>query len=146
MPARTSVARFSPDGLLKLRDSGLAAVTADTPSAAIELNEMSSYWNDGELAFNQEVAVLVYVSALDDAGTNSYVFVIQTDNEETFGGTPTTILSRTIDAPGLYVFAVIRELIESIDPDATHLRVHATLAGDTTPEVTYWAIVSTFNK
>lgn len=61
MANMASKVRFPVDILTYLEAEGSGAHVATAGSAALSLDELASYWDDGELAFNQQVAVAINV-------------------------------------------------------------------------------------
>lgn len=80
---------------------------------------------------------IVYVSALDETtGDETYSVAIETDSVAAFTGSPVTIATTTITAPGVYEIPLSAGQIAGLDADAAAIRCKATLAG-TTPSITY---------
>ena len=83
--------------------------------------------------------VIVDIGILDTTtGDETYVLTVETDSELAFGDAPISQATLTATATGRHVMSLNRDGITKLDPNATHVRIKATLAG-TTPILDYGA-------
>ena len=133
MANMASKVRFPVDGLSFLQlesDAVLATGAGAIPSTqVISLDALASYWDAGELAFNQQVAIAVDVTTAVTGGGETYTYAIQTDSELAFGDAPVIITQVTHNAVGEFALAFTREMVLELDPDATHVRLLVTQVG-----------------
>lgn len=129
MANMASKVRFLPDGELYLEPEGSAANTSDGDNAStnvLSLDALTSYWDSGELAMSQQIAISINVTAIDFSdGDETYDFELEVDSEEAFGDSPVVVQEFSCGAVGNYVMMVSREQILEKDSDATHLRLVA---------------------
>lgn len=129
MANMASKVRFLPDALLFLQAEGSAAVTADgdnPTSTVLSLDQLASYWDSGELAMSQQIAISINVTAIDFSdGDETYDFEIEVDSEAAFGDSPVVVQEFSCVGTGNFVMMVSREQIIEKDADASHLRLVA---------------------
>jgi hypothetical protein len=122
-----------------------AAVTADGNSTEVVLDEVKGYWNTaGELA-DETVAVIVNVTALDEAtGDETYDFTLKATDG---AGTVQIANLGTIrtGAVGQYVFLLDVATLKLVDGDVGGLLLALDVSG-TTPSITYHAWMSQIKK
>ncbi|MEM7226335.1 MAG: hypothetical protein AAF495_25390 [Pseudomonadota bacterium] len=143
MTSMNSAVHFPVDGAsqVRFRQDGAGAITASDASDAISLDELVATWNSGNIPQGQ-LALSIFVNSADTANANeSYVFEVQSDNSAAFGAPVTHMTTASFTAPGLYVVALDIKTVRKVDPDCSHLRLNAVLAG-TTPSLDYeaWAL------
>jgi len=117
------------DAQLVLRDVDDGAETSTVAEAAVAL--------DADKA--GDFKAVIFVTAMDrTTGDEDCVFSIEADTASAFS-TPVAVATLpAITATGVYEIPLSAALIEKHEPGATHIRVKATLDGET-PSVTYGA-------
>lgn len=90
-------------------------------------------------AFAGAFKAIVDVTAIDRAQTDeTYVLSVEADTAAGFSSAVTVAALPTITATGRYEIPLSAELIEQLEPGATHMRVKVTIGG-TSPSITYGA-------
>lgn len=119
------------DKQLELRDIAAGARTETAAETGIGF--------DSRMA--GDFKAVVYVSERSSTGTCTVS--VQTATDADFGGSSVTIGSVTIpaSAKGVYEIPMSAAQIARLDPDASAIRITATLGG-TTPSVTYGAYLA----
>lgn len=117
------------DTNLEIRAASAGAITSTGTSAAFAF----------KAAFAGAFKAIVDVTAIDRAQSDeTYILSVEADTASGFASPVTVAALPTITAAGRYEIPLSAELIEQLEPGATHLRVKATLGG-TTPSLTYGA-------
>lgn len=134
------------DAGVTLRNAADGAEVATATEAAVSLKELdSAYWHSNEIPHGV-FAVAVHVSDIDIAGTNSYVLALLVDDTSDLSDSAVKVAEYVITSAGFYVFYVDSKTIPKLDPDSSGtdkwLGIRATLAGDSTPSITYGAWIA----
>lgn len=141
MTIKASAVRFPIDAENILRAESAGAITAAEASGSKPLGALSAYWNEGELASPLQLAVVLFVTALDlTTADETYRVDVEVASTETFADAE-VVVSSEIKKVGQHVVAFTREQILDALATAAHVRVKITPAG-TTPSIDYWAILS----
>ncbi|KGB81926.1 hypothetical protein JT55_10215 [Rhodovulum sp. NI22] len=96
---------------------------------------------DFDVGMAGDFKAIVYVS--ERAATGTCTISIETDSEAAFGDAPVAVASVTVAASttGVFEMPLSAAQIARLDPDATAIRVNATLGGSS-PSVTYGAYLA----
>lgn len=122
-----------------LRDIDDGAETADAAEAGVLLNLLTNaYWDNDEQP-NGIFVVPVHITELDrTTGDETYDFYIEVDTGSGFSSAVEVARLKGVTAVGYYELVVSSQIIEALEPGATHIRIRADVGG-TTPSVTYGA-------
>lgn len=135
------------DAELELEDGAAAMTTVgdNVGSGVLDLQALTAaYWDNDELAINEEFIICVLVSALDTAGADeTYDLEFEVDSVNTFDDAAVVVQEFRIPATGYYEFAVSRQLIAKKDDDAAYGRLVVRTTGATVSiTFTAWAAPS----
>lgn len=126
---------------ITLRAKSAAAITSTANSTVYALDQLDGYWNNQEELADQTFAVVVNVDALDFADDDeTYTLTLVFGNDASFTANVTTH-TLAVTSTGQHVLLVDLDTVRMLLPDATHMRITATLAG-TTPSLDYHAYIA----
>lgn len=141
MSIKASAVRFPIDAENIVRAESAGAITAAEASESRDLGLLSAYWNEGDLAMPEQVAFVLFVTALDTAdGDEAYAAEVEVATDDTFGDA-VTVLTVDIASTGNKTILVSRDQVLDALAGAGHIRLKVTPSG-TTPSIDYWAILS----
>lgn len=124
---------------ITFRDGAAAAITADANTAAITLDTVEGYWNNGELA-DSTFAVAINVAELDET-TGDETYVINLVAGPVGFATSVVVGTVTVTETGQYVILVDADTIRKSKADAAALRLAVDVTG-TTPSIKFTAWVA----
>jgi len=134
-----SVVKYPYDAATAFRAPGLAAVTASTDTAAVELD----YISKGRGAYadslgRQSYAAVVLIEAVDFGDSDEeYTFDVEVDSTDAFD-TPTVVGSVTVNGTGPFVVNLDADTVQRLEAVPAFARVALTASG-TTPSVKFSA-------
>jgi hypothetical protein len=116
------------DKQLELRNIASGAKTATAAETGIAF----------PVSMAGDFKAVVYVSNADGGGSpaNTYLLTIETDSEAAFGDDPVEVGRVSVAGNGVYEIPLSSWEITQRDPDASAIRVKATLSGSA-PSLTY---------
>lgn len=124
---------------ITFRDGAAAAITADTNTSAITLDQLDGYWTSGELA-DQTFAVVVNVESLDEV-TGDETYVLNLVAGPVGFATSVNVGTITVTETGQHVFLVDLDTVKKSKSDAAALRI-AVDVGGTTPSIKFTAFIA----
>lgn len=129
------------DALLELRAPSAAARTATGADAAKEfpLTPVNT-WNEDPHA--QTVDVVVDITAISLSGA-TIVIGVEVDTSSGFAS-PVEVVRLNASAVGRFILPVNMELVDKLEPGATHIRTNCTITGGTTPSIDFNAFIAKY--
>ena len=122
-----------------LRDADDGAETADASEAGVTLNLLTNaYWDNDEQP-NGIILIPITVLSIDrTTGDETYDIYFEVDTSSAFSSAVEVARVKGITAVGYYEVLVSSQLIEALEPGATHIRAKVDVGG-TTPSINYGA-------
>jgi hypothetical protein len=134
------------DASVVLRNIADGAETSTVIEASVSLKELDlAWWHDGNEIPGGIFEVNVHVTALNGAGTNAYTLDVIVDDVAAMNDTPRVVatLNLAAEQTGFYKLLIDSKNIPLLDTDTSgtdkFIAMRATIAGDTSPSITYGA-------
>jgi hypothetical protein len=141
MSIKASAVRFPIDAENIIRAESAGAITAADTTESRDLGLLSAYWNEGDLAMPEQVAIVLFVTALDTGDADEeYLAEVEVSAAGDYSDA-VTVLSVDITSTGNKTILVSRDQVLDALDGAGHMRLKVTPSG-TTPSIDFWAMLS----